>query len=100
MRSKASVAALCGVSPVPASSGKTVRHCLNRGGDSSANSAPHIIAIGRLRTDQRTRKFVARRIADGHSKLGAIRSKRYLAREIVTLIMQRHKEINAARIAA
>ena len=69
-------------------------------GDSSANSAPHIIAIGRLRTDQRTREFVARRIADGHSKLGAIRAKRYLAREIVTLIMQRHKELNAARIAA
>ena len=46
MRSEASFAALCGVSPVPASSGKTVRHRLNRGGDRSANSALHIIAIG------------------------------------------------------
>lgn len=43
----ASFAALCSVSPVPASSGKTVRHRLNR----AANSALHIIAIGRLRRD-------------------------------------------------
>jgi transposase len=101
MRSEASFAALCGVSPVPACSGKTVRHRLNRGGDRSANSALHIIAIGRLRTDQKTKDFVARRIAEGHSKLDAIRSlKRCLAREVFNLIMQRHKEINAARIAA
>jgi transposase len=52
LRSEASFAALCGVSPVPASSGKTVRHRLNRGGDRAANSALHIIAIGRLRTDE------------------------------------------------
>ena len=101
MRSEASFAALCGVSPVPASSGKTVRHRLNRGGDRSANSALHIIAIGRIRTDQRTKEFVARRIADGHSKLDAIRAlKRYLAREVFNLIMQRQKEINASRIAS
>jgi transposase len=101
MRSEASFAALCGVSPVPASSGKTVRHRLNRGGDRSANSALHIIAIGRLRTDQRTKEFVARRIAEGHSKLDAIRAlKRYLAREVFTLIMQRQRDINATRIAA
>ena len=55
LRSEASFAALCGVSPVPASSGKTVRHRLNSGGDRAANSALHIIAIGRLRTDQRTK---------------------------------------------
>lgn len=101
MRSEASFAALCGVSPVPASSGKTVRHRLNRGGDRSANSALHIIAIGRLRTDQRTKEFVARRIAEGHSKLDAIRVlKRYLAREVFTLIRQRQRDINATRIAA
>jgi transposase len=51
LRSEASFAALCGVSPVPASSGKTTRHRLSRGGDRAANSALHIIAIGRLRTD-------------------------------------------------
>jgi transposase len=50
LRSEASFAALCGVSSVPAPSGKTVRHRLNPG-----NSALHIIAVGRLRTDQRTK---------------------------------------------
>ena len=101
MRSEASFAALCGVSPVPASSGKIIRHRLNRGGDRAANSALHIIAIGRLRTDPRTKDYVARRIAEGHSKLDAIRAlKRYLAREVFTLIRERQKEINATRIAA
>ena len=101
LRSEASFASLCGVSPVPASSGKTVRHRLNRGGDRAANSALHIIAIGRLRTDQRTKDYVTRRIAEGHSKLDAIRAlKRYLAREVFTLITQRRREINATRIAA
>ena len=101
MRSEASFAALCGVSPVPASSGKTIRHRLNRGGDRAANSALHIIAIGRLRTDSKTREYVARRVAQGHSKLDAIRAlKRYLAREVFTLIMQRQQQINATRIAA
>jgi transposase len=100
-QSEASFATLCGISPVPASSGKTVRHRLNRGGDRAANSALHIIAIGRLRTGQRTKEYVARRIAQGHSKLDAIRAlKRYLAREVFTLIMQRQKQINATRIAA
>jgi transposase len=101
MRSEASFAAPCGVSPVPASSGKTVRHRLKRGGDRSANSPLHIIAIGRVRTDQKTKDFVARRVSEGHSKLDANRAlKRYLAREVFTLIMQRQKEINASRIAA
>ncbi len=101
MRSEASFAALCGVSPVPASSGKTIRHRLNCGGDRAANSALHIIAIGRLRTDSKTREYVARRVAEGHSKLDAIRAlKRYLAREVFTLIMQRQRQINATRIAA
>jgi transposase len=48
LKSEASFAALCGVSPIPASSGKMQRHRLNRGGDRAANSALHIIAIGRL----------------------------------------------------
>ena len=98
LRSEASFASLCGVSPVPASS---VRHRLNRGRDRAANSALHIIAIGRLRTDQRTKDYVTRRIAEGHSKLDAIPAlKRYLAREAYTLITQRRREINATRIAA
>ena len=100
LKSEASFAALCGVSPVPASSGKTVRHRLNRGGDRAANSALHIIAIGRLRTDERTKTYVARRVAEGHSKLEAIRAlKRYIAREVFSIIMRRQKDINATRIA-
>jgi transposase len=100
LHSEESFAALCGVSPVPASSGKTTRHRLNRGGDRAANSALHIIAIGRLRTDPRTKSYIAKRIAEGHSKLEAIRClKRYIAREIFSLISQRRQEINQAQIA-
>jgi len=101
LHSEAGFAALCGVSPVPASSGKTTRHRLNRGGDRAANSALHIIAIGRLRTEPRTKAYMAKRMAEGHSKLEAIRClKRYIAREVFTLIGQRQKEINQARITA
>lgn len=101
LKSEASFAALCGVSPVPASSGKTTRHRLNRGGDRAANSALHIIAIGRLRLDPKTQEYVARRIAQGHSKLEAIRCvKRYIAREVFNIIARRHKQINQAQIAA
>src|SRR5260221_4639691 len=92
---EASFAALCGASPVPASSGKTTRHRLNRGGDRAANSALHIIAIGRLRTDPRTKAYIAKRVAEGHSKLEAIRClKRYIAREVFSLISQRKRKIN------
>lgn len=101
LKSEASFAALCGVSPVPASSGKTVRHRLNRGGDRAANSALHIIAICRLRTDPRTQEYVARRIAAGHSKLDAIRAlKRYIAREVFSIITRRQKEISQTRSVA
>ena len=90
LKSEVSFAALCGVSPVPASSGKTVRHRLNHGGVRVAKSALHIIAIGRLRTDDRTKAYVARRITEGHSKLEAIRAlKRYIAREVFRILMRR-----------
>lgn len=99
--SEACFAALCGVSPVPASSGKTIRHRLNRGGDRAANSALHIIAIGRLRLDPKTKDYVARRTAEGHSKLEAIRClKRYIAREVFGIIIRRSREINQNQIAA
>ena len=101
LHSEASFAALCGVSPVPASSGKTTRHRLNRGGDRAANSALHIIAIGRLRTDPRTKAYMARRTAEGHSKLEVIRClKRYIAREVFALIRQRQCQINQAHVPA
>lgn len=99
--SEACFAALCGLSPVPASSGKTIRHRLNRGGDRAANSALHIIAIGRLRLDPKTKDYVARRTAEGHSKLEAIRClKRYIAREVFGIIIRRSREINQNQIAA
>lgn len=101
LESEASFAALCGVSPVPASSGKVTRHRLNRGGDRAANSALHIIAIGRLRTDPRTKAYIAKRVNEGHSKLEAIRClKRYIAREVFYIIRHRNREINRTTIAA
>ncbi len=100
LRSEASFAALCGVSPIPASSGKTQRHRLNRGGDRAANSALHIIAIGRLRTDARTKAYVQRRLSEGHSKLEALRClKRYIAREVYFLLRRRNQQINCMRTA-
>jgi transposase len=95
LASEVSFAALCGVSPVPASSGKTIRHRLNRGGDRAANSALHVIAICRMRLDQRTRDYVAKRVAMGHSKLEAIRMlKRYIAREVFGVIRASQQKID------
>ncbi|WP_259271677.1 transposase, partial [Klebsiella pneumoniae] len=93
--------ALCGVSPVPVSSGKTNRYRLNRGGDRAANSALHIIAIGRLRTDAKTKEYVARRVAEGHTKMEAIRClKRYISREVYTLLRNQNRRINSIPITA
>ncbi|MGH3627548.1 MAG: transposase, partial [Sciscionella sp.] len=64
----AAFAMLCGAAPIPASSGKTTRHRLNRGGDRHANSALWRIVITRTGTDQRTKNYVARRTAEGLSK--------------------------------
>lgn len=90
--SESGFAALCGVSPVPVSSGKTNRYRLNRGGDRAANSALHIIAIGRLRTDDKTKEYVARRVAEGHTKMEAIRClKRYISREVYTLLRNQNR---------
>lgn len=70
----------------------THRHRLNRGGDRQANSAIHIIAIGRLRTDERTKEYVAKKMAEGHTKMEAIRClKRYIAREVY-YVMKKQRE--------
>lgn len=83
LKSEASFAALSSVSPVPALSGNTTRHRLNLGGDGAANSALRIIAIGRMRLDPKTKEYVNRRTAKGHSKLETIRClKRYIVREV------------------
>jgi len=88
MRSEAAFAMLCGVAPLPASSGKTRRYRLNRGGDRAANCALHMAAISRLRVDPRTRDYAARRAAEGLSKKEILRClKRYLARELYKLLL-------------
>lgn len=87
LHSEAAFAALCGASPVPASSGKTHRHRLNRGGDRQANAALYRIIIVRLRWHQPTRDYMARRLTEGKTKPEIIRClKRYLAREIYTIL--------------
>lgn len=101
LRSESGFAALCGVSPVPVSSGKMNRYRLNRGGDRAVNSALHIIAIGRLRTDDKTKEYVARRVAEGHTKMEAIRClKRYISREVYTLLRNQNRQINSIPITA
>lgn len=82
-RNDAAFAALAGASPIPASSGRTVRHRLNRGGDRRLNSALHTIAMTRWRSCPRTNAYIQRRRAEGKAD-GEIRRaiKRYIAREI------------------
>ena len=83
IRTEAAWAHLCGVAPIPASSGKTVRHRLNRGGNRQAHSALYRIMLTRLHHDQATRDYVARRLAEGKTmgEVGRI-LKRYIAREV------------------
>lgn len=83
LHSEAAFAMLCGVAPIPASSGKTHRHRLNRGGDRQANAAPYRVALCRLRWDPRTQTYMRRRTEQGLSKKDIIRClKRLIAREI------------------
>lgn len=87
MKSEAAFAMLCGVAPLPASSGMTQRHRLNRGGDRQANRALHLAVISRIRLDPKTQAYVAKKTTEGRSKLEIIRClKRYLAREIYFLL--------------
>ncbi|SUI47135.1 Transposase IS116/IS110/IS902 family [Salmonella enterica subsp. indica] len=98
LRSESGFAALCGVSPVPISSGKTDRYRLNRSGDRATNSALHIIAIGRLRTDAKTQEYVAKRVAKGHSKIEVLRClKCYISREVYTLLRNQNRQVNSPR---
>jgi transposase len=82
-RSDAAFAALAGTSPLQASSGRTTRHRLNRGGDRALNCAVHTIALTRMRCCERTRAYVARRTTEGKT-LREIRRclKRYITREL------------------
>ena len=88
LRSEAALAALCGTSPLQASSGNIIRHNLNRGGDRSANNALWTIAMVRMRSEPRTRSYVARRTAQGMS-IKEIQHclKRYIVRELYPLLI-------------
>ena len=89
LRNERAFASLAGANPIPASSGKTTRHRLNRGGDRQLNSALWRIAIVRLATDAGTRAYLERRVSEGRTKIEAIRCiKRYIAREVFAALPQ------------
>lgn len=95
IRSERSFAMLCGASPIPASSGRTDRHRLNRAGDRQANRALHMIALNRMQRDERTRAYVKRRRAEGLSHLDIMRClKRYIARAMFPVILASLKTRN------
>ena len=87
LHSEAAFAMVCGVAPIPASSGKTHRHRLNRGGDRQANAALYRVTLSRMRWNPRTRAYVQRRTQQGLSKKDIIRClKRIIARELYPLL--------------
>ncbi|GAA2134822.1 IS110 family transposase [Arthrobacter humicola] len=93
VRSEAAFAALAGVNPIPASSGNTVRHRLNRGGDRRLNQALHMATIVRMTHDPDTRAYVERRLAEGRTKREIRRClKRYLARHLYRALNTLHAQ--------
>lgn len=102
LRSEAAFAALSGSNPIPASSGKTDRHRLNRGGDRQANAALHRIIIVRLKSDPETRSYMAAHLnPNASNKKHVMRClKRYLARRLYPLILNAATTPQPAQIAA
>jgi transposase len=107
LRSEAAFAAMCGVSPIEASSGKTVRHRLNRSGNRQANHALWRIVMVRLSSgDQATKAYVERRTAEGKSLREIVRClKRHVAREVYRYLVRPEpvpvgSDLRAARVAA
>ena len=98
LRNEGALAALCGVSPLKASSGRIVRHRLNRGGDRHANNALWTIAVTRMRGDARTKAYVRKRTHEGRT-LAEIRRclKRYIVRELYPLLLA---DLGAAQAGA
>ncbi|MBC8945380.1 IS110 family transposase [Xenorhabdus indica] len=95
LKNEAALAALCGVNPLPASSGKTVRHRLNRGGAREANNALWTIALVRMRSDPRTKIYTQRRTNEGLSTKEILRClKRYIVRELYPLILADLKSLS------
>ena len=101
LRSESAFAAMCGVSPVEASSGKIVRHRLNRSGNRQANHALWRIVINRMTNDDATKTYIARRQTEGKSQRDAVRClKRYVAREIYRLLVDPQPVASAADLRA
>ena len=99
MKSEKSFAALCGSSPVQASSGQTIRHRLNRGGNRKANQALWRIATTRMQNDARTQAYVTKRETEGKNRKEIIRClKRHIAREIYRLLTNPPPTPNCARL--
>ncbi|WP_324241063.1 IS110 family transposase [Pseudonocardia sp.] len=97
LHSEAAFAMLCAAAPLPASSGRTRRHRLNRGGDRQANAALYRIVLTRMRHDPATRAYVKRRTTEGLTKKDIIRClKRYVAREIYTALQHTRTELDLA----
>ncbi|WP_260428460.1 transposase [Micromonospora globispora] len=89
MRDELAFAALCRVSPIPASSGRTDRHRLNQGGDRMANRTLYIVAVNRMRCHPETLTYVERRREQGLSNKDISRClKRYIARQVYPLILE------------
>ncbi len=91
IRSEAAFAQIAGTAPIPASSGKTIRHRLNRGGDRQLNRALNTIVLTRMRTDSDTRAYIGRRLAEGKSRKEIRRClKRYVGRQIFRTLTAAH----------
>jgi transposase len=87
-KSDAHFARLAGVAPIPVSSGRHDRHCLDRGGNRQINRALHVIAITRGRLDPETRAYLQRKEAEGKTRMEAMRClKRHLARRYHRLLL-------------
>jgi transposase len=91
IRDEAAFASLAGVNPIPASSGNTIRHRLNRGGDRRLNKALHIITVTRMTHDPNTKAYVERRLAEGRTRREIRRClKRYIARYLYRTLNALH----------
>lgn len=91
VRSEAAFASLAGTCPIPASSGKTTRHRLNRGGDRRLNRVITTVVLVRMRRDEATRAYVTRRKSEGRTSKEIMRvHKRYITRQIFRTLTQAH----------
>lgn len=91
IRSEAAFAQIAGTAPIPASSGNTIRHRLNRGGDRRLNRALNTIVLTRMRTDPDTRAYVQRRLAQGKTTKEIRRClKRYVGRQLFRTLAASH----------